>query len=200
MGNTAQTDDRPLAVTMGCPAGIGPEIICRLFNRADAHRDGPAIVVGDPGMLGRAAEQLGITLELVSWRPGDPIRSGTLPVCQTTPFDSDAVTWGRPDAATGRAMAGWIEAASTTGATLATFWALAGPAPAGGGSGIGTVGSGMSCGTRGIRIAPSSSAIGLSSAHCSPGKPKRPRSARPHSFIWSTSWVSPSAACAHCMS
>ena len=111
MGNTAQTDDRPLAVTMGCPAGIGPEIICRLFNRADAHRDGPAIVVGDPGMLGRAAEQLGITLELVSWRPGDPIRSGTLPVYQTTPFDSDAVTWGRPEAATGRAMAGWIEAA-----------------------------------------------------------------------------------------
>ena len=63
MCSTAQTDHRPLAVTMGCPAGIGPEILCRLFSRADTLQGGPAIVVGDPGMLRRAAEHLGLALE-----------------------------------------------------------------------------------------------------------------------------------------
>ena len=111
MCSTAQTDHRPLAVTMGCPAGIGPEILCRLFSRADTLQGGPAIVVGDPGMLRRAAEHLGLALEPVNWQPGDPVRPGTLPVFRTCPLDSRAVTWGRPDAATGRAMAGWIEAA-----------------------------------------------------------------------------------------
>ena len=108
MCSTAQTDHRPLAVTMGCPAGIGPEILCRLFSRADTLQGGPAIVVGDPGMLRRAAEHLGLALEPVNWQPGDPVRPGTLPVFRTCPLDSRAVTWGRPDAATGRAMAGLL--------------------------------------------------------------------------------------------
>lgn len=111
MCNTAQSDDRPLAVTMGCPAGIGPEIICRLFNQGDALRGSPGIVVGNSGMLRRAADRLGLTLKLVAWHSGDPVRPGTLPVFEVGNLDSAAVTWGRPDAATGAAMAGWIEAA-----------------------------------------------------------------------------------------
>lgn len=100
-----------LAVTMGCPAGIGPEIICRLWAREGFAAEAHAIVVGDAGMLRRAAESLGLRLAIVDWTPGDPVRPGALPVLPTGKLDSAAVQWGRPDAATGEAMARYIETA-----------------------------------------------------------------------------------------
>ena len=64
----------PLAMTMGCPAGIGPEIICRLWARPGFAASASAIVVGEVGMLRRAAELLGLRLSIVDWTPGEPIR------------------------------------------------------------------------------------------------------------------------------
>lgn len=46
---------RPLLITMGDPAGIGPEIIVKAF--ADRDHAG-AVVVGDAGVMQRAAERL----------------------------------------------------------------------------------------------------------------------------------------------
>ena len=56
--------DAPLiAVTMGDPAGIGPEIIARTFAEEGFRNDSRAFVVGDPAMLGRAARLLDLTRE-----------------------------------------------------------------------------------------------------------------------------------------
>lgn len=101
----------PLAVTMGCPAGIGPEIICRLWAREGFAATAHAVVVGDAGMLRRAAELLGLRLAIVDWTPGDPVNPGTLSVLPMGRFDSAVVQWGLPDAATGEAMARYIEKA-----------------------------------------------------------------------------------------
>jgi 4-hydroxythreonine-4-phosphate dehydrogenase len=49
-----------IAVTMGDPAGIGPEIIARMF--AEEGRDRRAIVVGDPAILERAIRLLDVPL------------------------------------------------------------------------------------------------------------------------------------------
>jgi 4-hydroxythreonine-4-phosphate dehydrogenase len=51
-----------IAVTMGDPAGIGPEIIARTFDEADFREHNRAIVVGDAGILERAARLLDLPL------------------------------------------------------------------------------------------------------------------------------------------
>jgi 4-hydroxythreonine-4-phosphate dehydrogenase len=52
----------PIAVTMGDPTGIGPEITAKLF--ADPCRDVPAVVVGDPRILSRACEVVAAPLRV----------------------------------------------------------------------------------------------------------------------------------------
>ena len=102
---------KPLALSMGCPAGIGPEILCRLFVQNHDLDARPSIVVGDAGMLRRTAEMLGLTVQVVTWRPGQDIVPGTIPVYQAGLLDATTVVMGRPDLATGKAMAVYIEEA-----------------------------------------------------------------------------------------
>jgi 4-hydroxythreonine-4-phosphate dehydrogenase len=49
-----------IAVTMGDPAGIGPEICLRLLSRTDTARLCTPIVFGDAGVLGRVAKKLAL--------------------------------------------------------------------------------------------------------------------------------------------
>src|SRR6516162_6317726 len=53
----------PIAVTMGDPAGIGPEIIVKLWAEGGMPA---AFVIGDAAILRRAIELLGARLELGS--------------------------------------------------------------------------------------------------------------------------------------
>ena len=102
---------KPLVLSMGCPAGIGPEILCRLFVQNHDPAARPSIVVGDAGMLRRTAEMLGFTVQVVTWRPGQDIVPGTIPVYQAGLLDATTVVMGRPDLATGKAMVVYIEEA-----------------------------------------------------------------------------------------
>jgi 4-hydroxythreonine-4-phosphate dehydrogenase len=52
----------PIAVTMGDPAGIGPEITVKAF--ADGRLTEPALVVGDAGALRRAAGALRLAVDI----------------------------------------------------------------------------------------------------------------------------------------
>lgn len=104
----SQKVQAPVAITMGCPAGIGPEIICRLFSRNDLFGAGQAIVVGDGGVLRQAADLLHLSIDIVPWLPGQPIVMGTLPVVQVGSIGSSPVCWGQPNLATGQAMGQYI--------------------------------------------------------------------------------------------
>ena len=66
---------KPLLVTMGDAAGIGPEIIVRAFERGEL-RD--AVVVGDPAVLRRAGAPMTAVIE----HPADlaAVPPGCLPV------------------------------------------------------------------------------------------------------------------------
>lgn len=55
-------DNRPLAVTMGDPSGIGPEIVAKMFLRRPDHRRW--IVVGDPLVMKHAFAVLGADVEV----------------------------------------------------------------------------------------------------------------------------------------
>lgn len=98
----------PVAITMGCPTGIGPEIICRLFQQhptAVSH----TVVIGDQGTLIQAASQLGLALNIRPWQPDQTPAPGTLPLMQSGDPLPMPMHWGLPSPATGKAMAGYIE-------------------------------------------------------------------------------------------
>ena len=53
---------RPVAVTMGDPAGVGPEIVARLFSEGHVPADPGALVIGDAGIMRRALQIVGAPL------------------------------------------------------------------------------------------------------------------------------------------
>jgi 4-hydroxythreonine-4-phosphate dehydrogenase len=55
-------EDLPIAITMGDPCGIGPEIVAKLC--ADSAPVPPTLVLGDEGMIRRAIRVLGLPLTL----------------------------------------------------------------------------------------------------------------------------------------
>ena len=71
----------PLALTIGDPAGIGPEICAKLF--ADG-LPAPAFVVGDAGVLSRAVRGLGLA-RLPDFAVREAIEAGRL----VTLFDNE---------------------------------------------------------------------------------------------------------------
>jgi 4-hydroxythreonine-4-phosphate dehydrogenase len=102
-----------LLITMGDPAGIGPEIIARAFQRAAA--DG-AVVVGDVGVMRRAMTLLKEPwpiARLDSPRDASACPPRCMPVWQPEglPPALDQLAWGVVDARAGKAAALCIEAA-----------------------------------------------------------------------------------------
>lgn len=67
-----EKDKYEIAITMGDPAGIGPEIICRaLAAMSPAERD-RTLVVGDPAIYRRAAEMVETDIDFVSLETATP--------------------------------------------------------------------------------------------------------------------------------
>ena len=60
-----------IAVTMGDPAGVGPEICLRLLAHAEIARECVPIVFGDAGVLRRVAEKIGVTFTAPIIAKGD---------------------------------------------------------------------------------------------------------------------------------
>ena len=53
-----------LAITMGDPAGIGPEITVRALNRKETYEKCRPIVTGDAEIMRQAVQLLGLTLHV----------------------------------------------------------------------------------------------------------------------------------------
>jgi 4-hydroxythreonine-4-phosphate dehydrogenase len=56
-GTALTASSRPVGITLGDAAGIGPEIVVKLFTRPLSH---PAVVYGDAGILQTTARRLGL--------------------------------------------------------------------------------------------------------------------------------------------
>jgi len=98
----------PLLVTMGDPAGIGPEIIVRAFEKGEL---GAALVLGSPAVLRRAGSKMTACIE----SPADLhlVPRGCLPVLHPPGVPDDLVNLplGQVHARCGAAAAACIEAA-----------------------------------------------------------------------------------------
>ncbi len=104
----AEAKSLPLGITMGCPVGIGPEIILRFFARGGSA--GWPVVIGDGGVLRRCGAALGIGIPVVEWQPGAPCLPKAINVLSLSDL-GEGLCWGKPTAETGRAMGRYIEEA-----------------------------------------------------------------------------------------
>ena len=96
--------EQPVAVTLGDPAGIGPEIIARTFAEKGFHEENRAFVVGDAGILQRAVDLLGLSLGVneVEKPEGALFEPGSVDVLQVGELPED-LPFGEPDARAGAA-------------------------------------------------------------------------------------------------
>jgi 4-hydroxythreonine-4-phosphate dehydrogenase len=100
---------RVIAVTMGDPTGIGPEIVAKVFAEGAAQR---AVVVGDVAIMRRAVDLLGAALDV------NPVESpaearfahGTVDVVAATELPDD-VPFGEVDARGGAAAFEYVRRA-----------------------------------------------------------------------------------------
>jgi 4-hydroxythreonine-4-phosphate dehydrogenase len=119
---------RPLVgVTLGDPAGIGPEIIVRALGEADLYELSRPLVLGDRSVLERAARAVGVEpkLHLVGRPAEGRFEPGTIDLLDLANVDLATLEWGQVQAQAGRAafdnirtgielaLAGEIEALAT---------------------------------------------------------------------------------------
>ncbi|GGT17056.1 4-hydroxythreonine-4-phosphate dehydrogenase PdxA [Streptomyces purpureus] len=107
----------PLAITMGDPCGIGPEITVKAC--ADTRRTEPVVVIGDPGVLARACRTTGERLEIrpitrpaeAAHRPGtlDVLTAGTPDTASPAPEPLAGLPWGTLHARAGAASFQYVQ-------------------------------------------------------------------------------------------
>ncbi|MGX9726389.1 MAG: 4-hydroxythreonine-4-phosphate dehydrogenase PdxA [Candidatus Electronema sp. VV] len=115
---------KPAAITMGCPVGVGPEIILRFFDSlSEAEVPAAPVVLGDLGVMARAAALLDSKSQPVAWQLGEDIMPGTVPVLELSQLNSSKLHWGQPTKESATAMAEYIRRAAA-GALAGDFSAV----------------------------------------------------------------------------
>jgi len=101
-----------IGITMGDPAGVGPEIIARALVKRNVLSLCHPVVFGDPSLLSRAAAVVGspLTFSPVK-RPGEGFPRGTIPVVPVGSLRSP-LRPGRPAAVGGRLSLAAVEKAT----------------------------------------------------------------------------------------
>lgn len=102
-----------IGITMGCPVGIGPEIILRFVVKKKDFGQFLPIVIGDIAQLTRCAKELQVDIDIVPWQPGDPVNVEKLQVIEPEAsegylLDAESLRWGEPGKETAHAAAAFI--------------------------------------------------------------------------------------------
>ncbi|WP_026128682.1 4-hydroxythreonine-4-phosphate dehydrogenase PdxA [Nocardiopsis halophila] len=108
--------ERPtLAVTVGDPVGIGPEITVRTLAQVGSGAPARGVVAADPAVLRRAARVCGLDVEvraLDSWTGLPEERDGVIDCYDIASLGDTELPWGEVDERAGRAAVRAIEAAT----------------------------------------------------------------------------------------
>ena len=102
---------RPLlALTMGDPAGIGPEIIVKALTHAVVYEQCRPLVIGDRRMLAQAAQWTGCPahFELVSEPAQGAYQAGTITLLDRANADPTQIALGQVSAAAGAAAVDYV--------------------------------------------------------------------------------------------
>ena len=106
-----ETKYRPVtAITMGDPAGIGPEIVVGAMLDKELHECCKPFVIGSIAIMDRAAKVLG--RELKYNKIEDPEQAkyeyGTIDIMETGDYDTDSIEWGKVQKLAGQMAVDWI--------------------------------------------------------------------------------------------
>src|SRR5580692_10082646 len=86
-----------LAVSMGDPAGVGPEVVLKSAASFTKRGDAPGfVVIGDLKTLRDTADRLDHSPTPMEWHPGEALPSGGLAVLPLTKLSKDARRPGKP--------------------------------------------------------------------------------------------------------
>jgi 4-hydroxythreonine-4-phosphate dehydrogenase len=103
-----------IGITLGDPAGIGPELVLRVLAQPVAHADARLVVYGSATVLRQVARQAGLTwpvaLDIIPAGPLQAPPSGPRAVLLDTP-PAAPILPGQVQAHGGRLACDWIEAA-----------------------------------------------------------------------------------------
>jgi 4-hydroxythreonine-4-phosphate dehydrogenase len=106
-----------IGITMGCPSGIGPEIILRFITGHKEFRGCRPVVIGDMVALERTVREINIAAEIIPWQPENkPLAEGVVEVIEPAAYptgktDIANLPWGEPSPAAGHASIAYIETA-----------------------------------------------------------------------------------------
>ena len=93
---------KPLALTLGEPAGIGPDITIKAWLRRDELKLPPFYLLGDRDCLGQRAKMLGVDVKLADVDAQDPAKDAARAFRDALPVVATGRTAtappGRPDA------------------------------------------------------------------------------------------------------
>ena len=106
-----ETKFRPVtAITMGDPAGIGPEIVVGAMLDKELHESCKPFIIGSIAIIERAAKVLGKKLKYN--KIDDPEQAkyeyGTFDIMETGDYDTDSIEWGRVQKLAGQMAIDWI--------------------------------------------------------------------------------------------
>jgi 4-hydroxythreonine-4-phosphate dehydrogenase len=103
-----------IAITMGDPAGIGPEIVAKIFERGEILSYSIPLVVGSAAVLSKAAQDFGLRLHIR--RIGRPNEAAPAPgVIDVIDLENVAIVehrWGKPNADSGKGAVAYISRAA----------------------------------------------------------------------------------------
>lgn len=102
---------RPItALTMGDPAGIGPEIVVGTMLDKEIHACCRPFVIGSIAIMEKAAKVL--LKELKYHKIEDPAQAayeyGTIDIIETGDYDTDSIEWGKEQKLAGQMAVDWI--------------------------------------------------------------------------------------------
>lgn len=104
-----------VAVTMGDPAGVGPEVVLKALAHPEVRKACRPVVLGDWGVFQRTLRgKKRYPFRLVSWEPGQPIAmgEGAVPVYSLSSLSPKQSRPGHPSEACGEAAYCYIKAAA----------------------------------------------------------------------------------------
>jgi 4-hydroxythreonine-4-phosphate dehydrogenase len=116
-----------VAITMGDPRGVGPEVVVKALSREALHQVCCPLILGDPLILRRTVEVLGLRLKIAELEEGSILEMpkeslGVLPLSrllpgkdptEVTPEESSRASFRYLEKAGRMALAGQVEAVTT---------------------------------------------------------------------------------------
>jgi 4-phospho-D-threonate 3-dehydrogenase / 4-phospho-D-erythronate 3-dehydrogenase len=101
-----------VAVTMGDPAGVGPEVVLKALSHPAVERACRIVILGDRGVLERTQKKLGSEVELALHKPGSPWPRANRTLDSLTALSTAECRPGHPSRACGEAVYRYVTEAA----------------------------------------------------------------------------------------